>query len=99
MSGPVVLRPFWLFRVRTAMASVFIVMFGCRQPNCVDKCDCKSTTTKRLHVARDILEKLREEWYSESDHTPESIEEEIDDELLELEILLRSRGTIVSGAK
>ena len=50
-------------------------------------------------MARDILEELREEWYSESDHTPESIEEEIDDELLELEILLRSRGTVVSGAK
>ena len=68
-----------------------------RQHNCVDKCNCKSTT-KRLHVARDILAKLREEWYSEAEHTPESVEEEIDDELLELEILLRSRGTIVSGA-
>ncbi len=48
-------------------------------------------------MARDILAKLREEWYSESEHTPESVEEEIDDELLELEILFRSRGTVVSG--
>lgn len=49
-------------------------------------------------MARNILEELREEWYSESENTPESVEEEIDDELLELEILLRSRGTVVSGA-
>ncbi len=49
-------------------------------------------------MARDILAKLREEWYGESEHTPESVEEEIDDELLELEILFRSRGTVVSGS-
>ena len=48
-------------------------------------------------MARDILSKLREEWYSESDHKPESVEEEIEDELVELEVLLRSRGTVVSG--
>ena len=50
-------------------------------------------------MARDILADLREEWYSESDHKAESVEEEIDDEFLELEILLRSRGTVVSGGK
>lgn len=50
-------------------------------------------------MARDILSKLREEWYSESEHRPESVEEEIDDEFTELEVLLRSRGTVVSGDK
>lgn len=50
-------------------------------------------------MARDILAELREEWYSESDRKAESVEEEIDDELLELEVLLRSRGTVVSGDK
>ncbi len=50
-------------------------------------------------MARDILADLREEWYSESDHKAESVEEEIDDEFLELEVLLRSRGTVVSGDK
>lgn len=49
-------------------------------------------------MARDILADLREEWYSEPDHQPETIEEEIDDELLELEVLLRSRGTVVAGS-
>ena len=48
-------------------------------------------------MARDILADLREEWYSESEHKPESVEEKIDDELLELEVLFRSRGTVVSG--
>ncbi len=50
-------------------------------------------------MARDILAELREEWYSESDRKAESVEEEIDDEFLELEVLLRSRGTVVSGDK
>jgi len=50
-------------------------------------------------MARDILSELREEWYSESEHTAESVEEEIDDEFMELEVLLRSRGTVVSGDK
>jgi hypothetical protein len=50
-------------------------------------------------MARDTLADLREEWYSESDHKAESLEEEIDDEFLELEVLLRSRGTVVSGDK
>jgi hypothetical protein len=54
---------------------------------------------ERLPMARDILAELREEWYSESDRKAESVEEEIDDELLELEVLLRSRGTVVSGDK
>jgi len=53
----------------------------------------------RSKMARDILADLREEWYSESEHKPESVEEEIDDELLELEVLFRSRGTVVSGDK
>ncbi len=48
-------------------------------------------------MPKDILAELREEWYSESDHQPESVEEEIDDELLELEVLFRSRGTVMSG--
>ena len=48
-------------------------------------------------MARDILAELREEWYSESEHKAETVEEEIDDELLELEVLFRSRGTVVSG--
>ena len=48
-------------------------------------------------MAKDILSELREEWYSESDHHPETVDEEIDEELVELEILLRSRGTVVSG--
>ena len=48
-------------------------------------------------MAKDILSDLREEWYSESEHEPETVEEEIDDELIALEVLLRSRGTVVSG--
>ena len=48
-------------------------------------------------MARDILSDLREEWYSESEHEAETVEEEIDDELIALEVLLRSRGTVVSG--
>jgi len=48
-------------------------------------------------MARDILSDLREEWYSESEHEAENVEEEIDDELIALEVLLRSRGTVVSG--
>jgi hypothetical protein len=54
---------------------------------------------ERLPMARDILAELREEWYSESDRKAESVEEEIEDEFLELEVLLRSRGTVVSGDK
>ncbi len=48
-------------------------------------------------MAKDILSDLREEWYSESEHEAETVEEEIDDELIALEVLLRSRGTVVSG--
>lgn len=48
-------------------------------------------------MAKNTLSELREEWYSESDHQPETVEDEIDDELLELEVLFRSRGTVMSG--
>lgn len=48
-------------------------------------------------MARDILSDLREEWYSESEHEAETVEEEIEDEFIALEVLLRSRGTVVSG--
>lgn len=48
-------------------------------------------------MARDILADLTEEWYSESETQPETIEEEVDDEFLALEVLLRARGTVVSG--
>lgn len=48
-------------------------------------------------MGRDKLSELREEWYSESDEQPESIEEEVDDELLALNILFKSRGVTVAG--
>ncbi len=46
---------------------------------------------------REQLSELREEWYSESDEQPETIEEEVDDELLALNILFKSRGVTVAG--
>ena len=48
-------------------------------------------------MGRDKLAELREEWYSEPDEKPESIEEEVDDELLALNILFKSRGVTVAG--
>ena len=48
-------------------------------------------------MGRDKLSELREEWYSESEEQPESVEEEVDDELLALNILLKSRGVTVAG--
>ena len=48
-------------------------------------------------MGRDKLSELREEWYSESDEKPETIEEEVDDELLALNILFKSRGVTVAG--
>ena len=47
---------------------------------------------------RDRLAELREEWYSEPDALPESEDEIVDDELLALEVLFRSRGVTVAGA-
>ena len=48
-------------------------------------------------MGRDKLSELTEEWYSESDEQPESVEEEVDDELLALNILFKSRGVTVAG--
>ena len=48
-------------------------------------------------MGRDKLSELREEWYSESEDKPESLEEEVDDELLALNILFKSRGVTVAG--
>jgi hypothetical protein len=45
----------------------------------------------------DKLAELREEYYSDPDTLPETVEEVVDDELLELEILFRSRGVTVAG--
>ncbi|MDX9896519.1 MAG: hypothetical protein RBS34_13815 [Desulfofustis sp.] len=47
---------------------------------------------------RDRLAELREEWYSESETQPETDEEIVDDELLALEVLFRSRGVTVAGS-
>ena len=48
-------------------------------------------------MGRDKLAELREEWYSESEKKPGTVEEEVDDELLELNILFKSRGVTVAG--
>jgi hypothetical protein len=48
-------------------------------------------------MGRDKLSELRDEWYSESEKQPESVEEEVDDELLALNILFKSRGVTVAG--
>jgi hypothetical protein len=48
-------------------------------------------------MGRDKLEELREEWYSEPEEKPESVEDEVDDELLALNILFKSRGVTVAG--
>lgn len=47
---------------------------------------------------RDRLAELREEWYSEPDVLPETDEEIVDDEVLALEVLFRSRGVTMAGA-
>ncbi len=49
-------------------------------------------------MGKDKLEELREEYYSDSDTLPETVEEVLDNELLELEILFKSRGVTVAGA-
>ncbi len=46
----------------------------------------------------DLLAQLREEWYSEPETVPETEDEIIDDELLALEVLFRSRGVTLAGA-
>lgn len=48
-------------------------------------------------MGRDKLAELREEWYSETEHKPESVEEEVEDEFLALNILFKSRGVTVAG--
>lgn len=48
-------------------------------------------------MGRDKLAELREEWYSESDVQPETVEEEVDDEFLALNVLFKSRGVTVAG--
>ncbi len=48
-------------------------------------------------MGRDKLSELREEWYSEPEEQPETIEEEVDDELLALNVLFKSRGVTVAG--
>ncbi len=48
-------------------------------------------------MGRDKLAELREEWYSEADVKPETVEEEVDDEFLALNVLFKSRGVTVAG--
>ena len=48
-------------------------------------------------MGRNKMEELREEYYSEPDTQPETVEEVLDHELLELEILFKSRGVTVAG--
>lgn len=48
-------------------------------------------------MGRDKLAELREEWYSESDELPQTVEEEVDEELLALNVLFKSRGVTVAG--
>ena len=48
-------------------------------------------------MAKDIMEVLTDEWYSEPDKLPESDSEVLDDELLEMHVLLKTRGTVFSG--
>ena len=48
-------------------------------------------------MSRNKLEELREEYYSAPESLPETDEEVVDDELLALEILFKSRAVTVSG--
>lgn len=48
-------------------------------------------------MSRDRLAELREEYYSDPETLPETDEEVVEDELLELEILFKSRAVTVSG--
>ena len=48
-------------------------------------------------MSRNKLEELREEYYSDPDSLPETDDEIIDDELLALEVLFKTRAVTVSG--
>ena len=48
-------------------------------------------------MAKDILEKLTDEWYSDSEELPETEDDVLEDELLEMHVLMKTRGTIFSG--
>jgi len=48
-------------------------------------------------MGKDTLSELREEWYSQPEESPETEEEVIDDEFLELQVLFKSRGVTVAG--
>ncbi len=50
-------------------------------------------------MAKDKLAELREEWYSEPepDELPETVEDEVDDEILALHALFKARGVTVAG--
>jgi hypothetical protein len=51
-------------------------------------------------MAKDKLAELREEWYSEpeAEELPQTVEEEVDDEILALHALFKARGVTVAGA-
>lgn len=50
-------------------------------------------------MAKDKLAELREEWYSEpaTDELPGTIDEQVDDEILALQVLFKARGVTVAG--
>lgn len=48
-------------------------------------------------MGKDKLAELREEWYSDPDIKPETVEEEVDDEFQALNVLFKARGVTVSG--
>ena len=48
-------------------------------------------------MGKDKLAELREEWYSDPDKKPETVEDAVDDEFLALNTLFISRGVTVSG--
>ena len=48
-------------------------------------------------MSRDRLSELREEYYSDPESLPETDDEVIDDELLALEVLFKTRAVTVSG--
>lgn len=47
-------------------------------------------------MAKDKLAELTEEYYSAPDTLPETVEEEVEDEFLELRVLFKSRGVTVA---
>ena len=48
-------------------------------------------------MSRDRLAELRKEYYSDPEKLPETDDEVIDDELLALEVLFKTRAVTVSG--